>query len=477
MRSLGRRVVHGIAAAPPWAVLAAGWAFLIVYAFPGVMTLDSFDHLDEARRGVYTDAHPPAINLLWRVVDYVIAGPFGMLVIQSGCFLVGLYAVLRRALGPRGAAWATTLVYVVPPVMGPFAVIWKDPLMAGFLMLGAAALLSARRGVRIAGLAAMAAATALRYNAFAATLPLVVLLFEWRPGLPRLRRYAISTAAWLAVTLGAQRFNAAIVDHELHLWTVLAVFDIAGTLARTDGELTDAELEARFAGTDLLVHKDIHATIRELYKADNLLPIINHATKALWGLPINGTVGPPAAQREAIARVWRDTITTWPGAYLAHRLAVMREAIGLGKTRASGAIPNRDFLSPERVHQDGLGTGWSKLQHTLTRLNRQCLRSTPLYSVWMYLVIALALLPLALRHPDLRALLLSGLGLEASLLVLAASADYRYSHWLVICTIVIAVALGARRYRGRGQPAPSPEPGERDERFLPRRAPSDYKRP
>jgi hypothetical protein len=454
VRTLGRRVVHGIAAAPPWAVLTAGWVFLIVYAFPGVMTQDSFDHLAEARRGIYSDAHPPAINLLWRVVDYVIAGPLGMLVIQSVCFLVGLHAVLRRVLGPRGAAWTAALVLVFPPVMAPFAVIWKDPLMAGFLMLGAAALFSERRGVRVAGLVAMWAATALRYNAFAATLPLIVLLFEWRPGLPRLKRYAIATAAWLAVTLGALRFNAAITDHELHLWTVLAVFDITGTLVHTGGEHSDAELEARLAGTDLLVHQDIHRTLRELYTPDHLMPIINHKTKALWGLPITGDVGPPEAQRDAIARVWKDTITEWPLAYLEHRVAVMRELLGLGRTRASGAIPNRDFKWPEHVQQIGLGTGWSELQVKLTKLNRWCVRHTPLFSVWMYLVIALAIAPLALRHRghrDLSALLLSGLGLEASLFVLAGSADYRYSHWLVICTIVTAIGLGVRRYGGAPQ--------------------------
>ena len=39
-------------------------------------------------------------------------------------------------------------------------------------------------------------------------------------------------------------------------------------------------------------------------------------------------------------------------------------------------------------------------------------------------------------------------GLEASLFVLAGSADYRYSHWLVICTIVTAIGLGVHRYGG-----------------------------
>jgi hypothetical protein len=335
--------------------------------------------------------------------------------------------------------------------------------MTGFTMLGIAALLSARRGVRIGGLLAMFAATAVRYNAAAATLPLVVLLFEWRPGLPWLKRYAISTAAWLAVTLGAFRFNAALTDHQMHTWTVFAVFDIAGTLACADGELSDAELEAHLAGTDLLVHRDIHAAIRRLYRPTDVLPIINDK-EALWGLPINGYVPAPVAQRDAIARAWRETITSRPLAYLEHRLSVMYEVLGLGAAEASGAIARRDYTWPENVHQLGLGTGWSKLQRKLTKHYRFLVRATPLFSVWMYLVIAIALLPLALRQRDMLALLLSGLGLEASLLLSAASPDYRYSHWLVICAIVAAIILGARRHRDLGASSPAAAGRARDPR-------------
>ncbi len=447
VKTLGRRITRGIAAAPPGAVLAIGWVYMLVYAFPGVMTQDSYDHLREARTGIYSDAHPPAINLLWRITDYVIAGPFGMLAIQNACFLGGLYLLFRRVLPPRRAAWVTTGVYLFPPVMVPFSAIWKDPLMAGFLMLGFVALLAERRGARLAGLAAIFAATAVRYNAIGATFPLVVLLFEWRPGLHWLKRYAIATAAWLVVTLAAFRFNDALADHDLHLWTSLAAYDIVGTLAFVDEDLPDAELERHFAGTDVLVHKDIHATIRELYTPTDFLPITNHPTKTLWSLPINGYVGPPEPQRDAIARVWKETVTGWPLAYARHRLAVTAEVIGLGGWRASGAVPRRDYRWPDHVHSMGLGTGWSKLQRKLNWFNGFLLKRTPLFSVWMYIVIALALLPLAIRHRDVLALLLSALGMEATLVLLAPSPDYRYSHWLVIATIASAIILGVRRYR------------------------------
>jgi len=431
---------------PPLAILAVGWAYLLVFAFPGMMTRDSYNHLSEAREGIYTDSHPPVINLIWAVIDWVIAGPFGMLVLQNTCFLIGLYLVLRRLFAPRPAAWVATGIYVLPPVMVPFAVIWKDPLMAGFLMLGVVALLSPRRGIRLLGLVAMFGATAVRYNAVGATLPLIVLLFEWRPGVRWFTRYPLAFAAWLAVTIGALQLNKALADHELHYWASLAVYDIVGTIAHVDEDLPDAELERMLEGSDLLVHTEIQATMRELYKPTNFLPITTHPTKRLWVLPVGGHIGPPKAQRDAIQRAWKETLTRWPLAYLEHRVGVMTEVIGLGVARASGAIPKRDFIDQNIVTGLGLGTEWSRMQRTLSHAYRVIVRGTPLFSVWMYLVVSLLLLPLAVRHRDALALLSSGLGLEATLLFFAPTPDYRYSHWLVVCTIVTTILVAARRH-------------------------------
>ncbi|MDB4962296.1 MAG: hypothetical protein JWP01_2295 [Myxococcales bacterium] len=447
VRPLARRIGRRLASLPPWSILLAGWLYLIVYAFPGIMTQDSFDHLREARDRLYSDGHPPAINLLWKICDYIVAGPFLMLVIQSSCILAGLYLVMRRLFDPRPAAWIATAVFVFPPVMVPFAVIWKDPLMAGFLMLGFVALLSPRRGIRILGLVSMFCATSVRYNAIAATLPLVVLLFEWQPGLHWLKRYAIAAIAWVVVTLSAFQLNARLADHKLELWSSIAVFDIVGTLAFVDEDIPDPELEKLFEGTDLLVHTNIHGVARYLYTPKDFLPVTNHPTRTMWSLPINGYTPPPEPQLKAIARAWKQTLSSYPVAYAKHRISVMAEVVGLGEVRASGAIAKRDFRWPEQAHQMGLGTGWSRTQRALTRAYVFIVRHTPIFTVWMYIVVALLLLPLALRQRDVLALLLSGLGLETTLLLLAPSPDYRYSHWLVICTITSAIILGVRRYR------------------------------
>ncbi|MDB4963629.1 MAG: hypothetical protein JWP01_3628 [Myxococcales bacterium] len=269
------------------------------------MTQDSFDPLIEARAGMYSDGHPPIMAALWRVVDTILAGPLGMLVLQVTIFELGLYLLFRRTFGRRGAAIAASGLLVFPPVMLPMAVIWKDCFMAGFLTLGFGALLSSRRSVRIGALGSLMLATAFRYNAFAATMPLVILCFEWRPSLHWIRRYAIALGAWLAITFMAFGVNAALTDHQMHYSHSLAVFDIVGTLAHVD-PITDAELERTLAGTDILVHKNIQAKIRAVYSPRDWLPIVVDKRRALWNLPFSGHTPAPKDQRDAIARCSRN---------------------------------------------------------------------------------------------------------------------------------------------------------------------------
>jgi hypothetical protein len=446
---LASAVAHRIAAAPPWLILGLAWSFLVIYAFPGQLTQDSYDHLREARTGVYSDAHPPIINLTWKLVDQVIAGPFGMLLLQSGLLLAGLYAILRPTFAPRPAAWWAAGVFVFPPVVTVMAVIWKDCVMAGLLAVGVAGLVSNRRAARIGGLVALTGAAAFRYNAFGATLPLIVLMFEWRPGMRWLPRYALATAAWLATTVTAFGVNAALTDKPMHYWSSsLAVYDIVGTLARVDGELPDAELRDALAGTGFRFDRGLHAALRAAYSPTDFFPIVTgDAAHRLWDLPLNGYVPAPEAQRDAIGRAWRRAVTTHPWQYIEHRLAVTGELLDLQSTRPVGMLARRDPHDPAHAISLGVATGWSSLQRSLSRGMRWTVRHTPWFVPWIYLVLTLAILPLAWRQRDVLAILLSGLLYEASLAVLVHSRDYRYSHWMVITTLLGCIVLATRRYR------------------------------
>ena len=268
VRTAASRTLARLRTWSPAIILAIGWVGFLVFAFPGEMTWDSVRSVIASRTQRYTDASPPALAILWSWIEHVVAGSFGMLLLQSSTLLGGIYLVLRRTFAPRAAAWLAVAVLLFPPVMMPMAFIWEQSVMAGLLMLGTGLLLSPRQGARIAGLGAMLCASAVRYDAYLITLPLIVLLFRWGPRdlTRRWPRYAQAVVAWLAVTLASSGVNRVLTDPQQYPWHVsVALHDIAGTLAFADGELPDAELNDLLAATELLIERDIHAAIRRVY--------------------------------------------------------------------------------------------------------------------------------------------------------------------------------------------------------------------
>jgi hypothetical protein len=163
----------------PRRILALAVVGVLLYAYPGLVSYDSVDQLDQARRWDLGDWHPPAMAALWRGVELFIGGPFGMLLAQTIGLVLGANWILRDRLSPHAAALGALVVAWFPPILTVTGVVWKDGQMAGYLMLGIAALCSPRPRVRWLGVLAIFLASAVRHNAPAATLAPLVLL--WRP--------------------------------------------------------------------------------------------------------------------------------------------------------------------------------------------------------------------------------------------------------------------------------------------------------
>ena len=68
-------------------ILILGGLVFFAFARPGLMTLDSCEQLAEARDGFFTDAHPPMMAAIWRVLDAIMSGAFLMLVLQATTLL------------------------------------------------------------------------------------------------------------------------------------------------------------------------------------------------------------------------------------------------------------------------------------------------------------------------------------------------------------------------------------------------------
>ena len=436
-----RRARSAIAGgATPRVVLAVGYAVFLIYAYPGYMTAEAADQLVDARAELFTDWYSPAMSELWWLVEWGITGPFGMLVVQSALLLGGAYHLLRRAMSPRAAALAAAGVLLFPPVLAPIAAIWRDGQMAGFLLAGTAALTSPRRGVRIVGLGLLVVACAMRDVAAFAALPVVVVGFAWRDDQRRWTRYPIAVAAWAVVAIAAAWLNAGLADAVTERpQLALATSDIVGVL-RYAGPVGDAELARDLAGTGLVATHDIQARASQLY---------NHADDAMAGP--ERLFDPPAAPGDRAALLAARRALAWHhrGAYLAARWHVFYRTLGLSRATRAGPVYTSLLFSPEHRAATGHAATHGWIQDRLTRFV-QYLGRRFLFHPYLYFIVALVLLPLAVvrRQRDAAMLLASGLACELSLFVLASAPD-RSSHWMIVCTALGIVIMIARRITAR----------------------------
>lgn len=438
-------------------ILLVGWLGFLLYAYPGFMSFDSVYQLLEARSGEFGDAHPPLMGALWRIVDCVIAGPFGMLIIQSLCFLGGAYLLFKRFMRPQSAAICASLLLWMPPVAAVMAVIWKDSQMAGYLLLGTALLLSQRRPVKIVGLVLMVAATAMRHNALSMTFPLVVLLFTWRDDLKWWKRYPIAIATWVGIVLCAQLVSAALTvsTKKTYLWhDALAIYDITGTLRYAD-DIPDDELRKIMDGIRYIPQHDIQEATRRHYRPEDIVEKKRLAfgtgdyVTDLWTTTYNFIDVPQTMpERYAVARAWKSLVPTHLGAYLTYRWHVLVDRIQLhGDPIPSAAyVWFVDVLDPPgsatKIEHSAMP---SRLQD-LMREGMRWLGSSWLFRPYVYLLITLLLLPLWIRQRALMAIAVSGIAGEAALFFLAPTVDFRYSYWLVVSTVALVMMLIALRH-------------------------------
>src|SRR5207302_8463688 len=159
-----------------------------------------------------------------------------------------------------------------------------------------------------------------------------------------------------------------LTDVKMYPWqSSLAVFGIAGTLARVDGTIPDEELRETFAGTQILVDHDIHAAIRRQYSPLDYSPLIAFDGH-LWDLPLTGSPA-PKSQRDAIARAFWEVVTAHPGAYLAHRWAAFAAALGFGMPQVDASVMIHHGQPRDYMHRLGLderATPWQRwLEHEM----------------------------------------------------------------------------------------------------------------
>lgn len=432
----------------PWHILVVTWLVVIAYAFPGYMNWDSGAQLWQARTAEYFDWYPPLMAFLWRYVDMVIAGPFGMLVVQVSLFLGGLYALLATRFEARTAATIAAALMLFPPILTPMAAVWKDAQMAGYLMAGCALAMQPSRRARAGGVILLVLGTAMRDNAALGLPPLCLLIC----GTWGFRRRAIAFAAavglCLAVAGAATGASQLVARHRLYPWyRTVALMDIAGTICHA-GPMSDAELGVILAGTG---HSDVHGIqdkICSIY-TPRVWFALSHGDARYWNDPAK------RPERHARLVAWWQLVRTHPDAYLAHRRAVMAQLLGL--TDDEIWEPVCQTVNPNPDHKDELHHDFSLswYQRALGR-GFVALGRTIVYRPWAYAVLSLVFLGWAAvrRHGFVLAIAGSGLLYELSYFFATAAPDYRYSHWMVVCCAIAGVTIAGERITAGRRPPP-----------------------
>lgn len=436
--------------------LALAMATLVFLHFsPGAMSFDSLHILAQARSGVFEDGHPPLLAAIWRLVDRVVPGPAGMLVLNLALFYGGLLLIFRWAAHRYGYVVCPFFVALglSPPVVGILGVIWIDITMAGFFLGSIGVFLAgyastSRRTRLLSLLLAVALATlalAVRHNGVTGAFPLLALflLHQGRVRAP-LPRFIMAIGAAAGITLllfvGTRMLSNWAVDSPRHLWRVGALYDIVGVSYQ----------ERTYLFYPDVVGDNSLENVYKLYSPRSFTPLV--VGEQIHALPgqvrhkgerFNLAEANPELNQRLLANWW-DVIASHPRGYLTHRYAVFDSLIS--RSPYGLWAPVFDTIDPNQLGVPARTTRDSPYFDAVKSLAMQSLVFVPGAYLVVSLLAVLPTLVFGLRRRN-DALLLaaalygSGLVHMIGLFFLAASADFRYSHWMIVTTTLGSVLV------------------------------------
>jgi hypothetical protein len=422
-----------------WLAAIACFCATVAFYWPGFLSPDSLAQLSMARTGRFDDWHPPLMSAIWRPLDRAFPGSASMLVLQGALFWAGCGALIQGLARWRWRAALLAVPLALPPVFALLGTIWKDVLFASLLLCCLAGLSRERpsRGLLFALPLGLAACVALRYNAFAAVLPLC---FPWARAFRRevsSRRSTGTVAAACALMIvGLASFSSRLLTaHRSYAEQAIWLHDLAA--------ISLAENEVLFP--DYLVHREPPATLEAI--AASFDPLA--ADPLLYG-PLRPMTG-DARLRGRLFRAWGKAILLHPIAYAKHRahlgLALLTHGPRTPETPFHwGIIPNPFGLS---------------FRETPFRANMHAwfewLAPTPVFAIWSWLALLLALAagpalrrPLSDRDVLLLSLCASGLFYAASGVLLAPVTDFRYGWWVVLAALAALLLRFGASERAEG---------------------------
>lgn len=443
-----------------YAVCAAGFVLALVAFYPGYMSPDSKEQLMQARAWEFTDWHPPLMAAVWGVVDRVIPGPAGMLVLQNAAYW-GAAALFWRATYRRSAWLGLWLVGFgfMPQVLSNLSTIWKDVGLGVSLLLASALLYRSRQTGSRAALAASVPLLfygyGVRLNAAPAVLPLALWtgfiacrvfpsLRALAPRRPRLLAASFGLAYFLLLAGAVSVTTDALVKGK-HAYTgqTVLLHDLAAvSLARGEPLFPD------------YVVRDPHFSMEKVarsYAPHFATPIVGPEES---GLTLSGD----ARDMDALRAKWLEVVPRNARVYLRHRWGVFESAAGLDRPEVCFPYLMASYSQLAYPTND-------LAVHRLLKLYFRAARNTVFFRGFFWLLVALALLYFSLRgrlRGDLEfvfVLAASGLLYGAAYFFVAPSCDFRFFWWTMLAATAslpffVSCAAARRRESGRTPATP-----------------------
>jgi hypothetical protein len=282
------------------------------------------------------------------------------------------------------------------------------------------------------------------------------------------RPFHIAIAAIIGVLLSgllllcAGRIDQALTTYQRSPWASLALFDIAGIIYR----IPDQQVQAAY-------YASIPPRLRGTGTLDRLLG--TYYSK-YWEFMLNDPqpafVCPTGEQSPVMHRlsmfeacfklteeesrslmqVWKTAVIHHPVAWLSHRLSVFRHVIGFNHDDLWSPV----FMkSKTDFSKEVLAQAYGQQLPQLTELQGRAkwhferLAERWFYRPWIYLTLSVCIIVLCVwsRTSDRLQIALiaaSGLAHEAGLFLLAPSADYRYSHYMIYAAMLALMLSSVR---------------------------------
>src|SRR6185295_178370 len=222
----------------PGMVAIVAWSLglaLSLSFWPGIMIWDSGRQYAQALSGQFDDWHPPLMEWIWRLFIPLMPGPVPMLILQLSVYgaALGLLAYRTWQDGHRHQAAWLAATGLFPPTLLVMATVIKDSLMAAMLLAAFVLLGRGNRLSRFIGVGLILIASCLRFNAFLAGLPLLLMAMPrtgHRAG-RRIRTALVIAGATAVLLLVMPAVNRLLDAKRSGVELSLVIFDLGGITA------------------------------------------------------------------------------------------------------------------------------------------------------------------------------------------------------------------------------------------------------